>query len=732
MTITVAGIFNLLFLFEAFALREVFMADVVRVEKQIGEKKFILETGKIAKQADGAVVVSYGDTMVLATAVSAPARKELDYFPLSVEYREKLSAAGKFPGGFMKREGRPTTKEVLTSRMIDRPLRPVFPDGYIDEVQIVANVLSADPENDPDILAMVGSSAALAISTIPFNGPVGAVRLSRVEGQFIINPTYEQREKSDFNLILTGGRDAINMIEVDAKQIPEDVAAQAIKIAQQSIKDVCDLIDELVAKCGKKKQEPVIEWDQAIADEISKKYSDNFRNAFAIKLKTERNNTLKDIATGIEEIYCPELKPEEARCSDKLLSRIIDNVQRAVVRDMILKGKRPDGRSFTDIRPITCEVGLLPRAHGSALFTRGETQALVAVTLGTSSDEQIIDGLIPEYGQKFMLHYNFPPYSVGEVKPMRGPGRREIGHGALAEKALEQVRPNIDDFAYTIKIVSDITESNGSSSMASVCGGTLALMDAGVPLLEPVAGISVGLVKEQDKYVLFADIIGDEDHFGDMDFKVAGTKNGITAIQLDIKAPSLSYEIMVESLEMAKQARLKLLAIMEQTISKPREALSVYAPKLTSIEIDPEFIGKLIGPGGKNIKALQEKTGTKIEIEEDGTVFISCVGGDGHLEAKRLIQAMTEPPTVGRIYPNAKVVSIKDFGAFVEIIPGVEGLCHISEVADGYVKNVDSVLKIGDEIPVKLLLIDDQGRFKLSRKAALAQLKAEAEGKAKA
>ncbi len=709
------------------------MADVFRVEKQIGEKKLVLETGKIAKQADGAVIVTYGETMVLATAVSAPQTRELDYFPLSVEYREKLSAAGKFPGGFMKREGRPSTKEVLTSRMIDRPLRPLFPDGYYDEVQIVVNVISADPENDPDVLAMVGASAALAISTVPFNGPVGAVRLSRVDGQFIINPTYENREKSDFNLILTGGPDAINMIEVDAKQIPEDVAAQAIKTAQQSIKDTCDLIEELVAKCGKEKQKPEIEWDQQLADEISSKYSNDFKQAFGIKMKAQRNESVKAIVEKLQEQYCPEPQPgQEPRCSKLLLGRIIDSVQRTIVREMILRGERPDGRSFTDVRPIACEVGLLPRAHGSALFTRGETQSLVAVTLGTSSDEQIVDGLMAEYGQKFMLHYNFPPYSVGEVKPMRGPGRREIGHGALAEKALEQVRPKIDDFAYTIKIVSDITESNGSSSMATVCGGTLALMDAGVPVLEPVAGISIGLVKEKDKHVLLTDIIGDEDHFGDMDFKVAGTKNGITAIQLDIKAESLSYDIMVESLEMAKQARLKLLAIMAQTIDKPRENLSVYAPKLTSIEIDPEFIGKLIGPGGKNIKALQEKTGTKIEIEEDGTVFISCVGGEGHMEAKRLIQAMTEPPTVGRIYPNSKVVSIKDFGAFVEIIPGIEGLCHISELADGYVKNVDSILKIGDEIPVKLLSIDDQGRFKLSRKAALAQMKAEAEGKAKA
>jgi polyribonucleotide nucleotidyltransferase len=709
------------------------MADVVRVEKQIGEKKLILETGKIAKQADGAVIVTYGESMVLVAAVSSPPSRELDYFPLSVEYREKLSAAGKFPGGFMKREGRPSTKEILTSRLIDRPLRPLFPDGYFDEVQISATVISADPENDPDMLAVVGASAALSIGTIPFQGPIGAVRLGRIDGKFVINPTYENREKSDFNLILTGKCDAINMIEVDAKQVSEDIAAEGIKLAQQSIKDICELIDELVAKCGKEKQVPELEWDQTLADEISEKYSAKFKDAFEIKIKSERSIALKEIVTEIAELYCPEPQPgQEPRCSKRLFGRIIDRIQQRIVRDMILAGKRPDGRSASEIRPVSCEVGLLPRSHGSALFTRGETQALVSVTLGTSMDEQIVDGLIEEYGQKFMLHYNFPPYSVGEVKPMRGPGRREIGHGALAEKALEQVRPNIDDFAYTMKIVSDITESNGSSSMATVCGGTLALMDAGVPIVEPVAGISIGLVKEKDKYALLTDIIGDEDHFGDMDFKVAGTKNGITAIQLDIKAESLSYEIMVESLEMARQARLKLIEAITQTISKPREKLSVYAPKLTSIEIDPEFIGKLIGPGGKNIKALQEKTGTKIEIEEDGTVYISCVGGEGHMEARALIQAMTEPPTVGRIYPKSKVVSIKDFGAFVEIIPGVEGLCHISELADGFVKNADSVCKIGDEIPVKLLSMDDQGRFKLSRKAALAQMKAEAEGQAKA
>ena len=704
------------------------MTSVFRVEKQIGQNSLVLETGKIAKQADASVVVTYGETMVLVAVTSAPPREDIDYFPLSVEYREKLSAAGKFPGGFMKREGRPSTKEIITARLIDRPLRPLFPDGYFNEVQVVITVISADQQNDPDVLAMIGASAALSISKVPFQGPIGAVRLSRVEGQFVINPGHEQREKSDFNLVLAGRRDAINMIEIDAKQVPEDVVAEGIQLAHQSIKTICDLIDELVAKCGQEKEVPEIEWDQQIADEIAEKYSDDFGQAFGIKLKSERNTALKEITEKAEELYCtPAEGADEARCSKSLFNRILYNVQRKAVRRLILDGKRPDGRGSKDIRPVTCEVGLLPRSHGSSLFTRGETQSLISVTLGTSRDEQIVDGLLEEYGQKFMLHYNFPPYCVGEVKPIRGPGRREIGHGALAEKALEQVRPNIDDFAYVIKIVSDITESNGSSSMAAVCGGTLALMDAGVPINKPVAGISIGMVKEDDKHVLLTDIIGDEDYFGDMDFKVAGTKDGITAIQLDIKAVSLPHNIIVEALEMARQARLVLLDIMTQTISVSRPELSKHAPKLISVEIDPELIGKIIGPGGKVIKGIQEKTNTKIEIEEDGTVYISCVGGDGHLEAKKIIQAMTEPPTVGRVYLNARVVSVKDFGAFVEILPGIEGLCHISEMADGYVKNVDNVCKVGDEISVKLLMIDEQGRFKLSRKAAMAQLKAEAE-----
>ncbi|HOK66914.1 MAG TPA: polyribonucleotide nucleotidyltransferase [Anaerohalosphaeraceae bacterium] len=695
------------------------MFSIHRVEKMIGGKMLSLETGQIARQAHGAVVAQIGQTMVLSTVVSAEQRsEEIDYFPLNVEYREKYSAAGRFPGGFIKREGRPTTKEILTARMIDRPIRPLFPDGYFNEVQIIATVLSADPLYDPDVLAMIASSAALAISKIPFLGPVGACRLSRVDGKYIFFPTYDEREKSDFNLVLAGRREAVNMIEVDAKQIPEEQAADAIAQAHQVVRQVCDLIDELAARCGQEKEMTASELDPQLVAEITEKTSAAYRQAYQIHGKSERKLALEQIA---EQIVAEYVVPENAepRATLRDVKRILEKVQRTEVRKLLLEGKRPDGRRFTELRPISCQVGLLPRSHGSALFTRGETQALVTCTLGTGRDEQTIDGLTEEYAQSFMLHYNFPPFCVGEVRPVRGPSRREIGHGALAEKALEQVNPKEEDFPYTIKIVSDITESNGSSSMASVCGGTLALMDAGVPILKPVAGISIGLVTEGSRYELLTDIIGDEDHYGDMDFKIAGTDTGITAIQLDIKAEGLPHEIMVAAMERARQARLQILEIMKQTIEKPRPALSPYAPKIITIKIDPEYIGKVIGPSGKMVKSIQEQTGSLIEIEEDGTISISCVGGDGHLVARDIIEAMTTPPQVGRIYRNAKVVAAKDFGVFVEITPGVEGLCHISELSDGYVKNVQDVCKVGDTIDVKLISIDEQGRFKLSRKAVL-------------
>ena len=699
------------------------MFDIHRVEKQIGDTVISIETGLIAKQAHGAVVVQRGETIVLVTAVTAPPKSEdIDYFPLSVDYREKYSAAGKFPGGFMKREGRPSTKEILTARMIDRPIRPLFPDSYFNEVQILVSVISADQDNDPDVLAMIGASAALTISKIPFLGPLGACRLSRVDGKFTVFPTYSQRDSSDFNLVLAGRQEAINMIEIDARQVPEDVVAQAVTTAHETIGQICSLINDLKEKCGQEKEVPLVEIDENVASQIKAKVTDKLQQAYQIQSKTDRNAAVKETFDAGLEQFCEPRNDEDSKCTSSTFRRVFDNIQKEIIRQLILKGKRLDGRTNNEIRPIDCRVAILPRAHGSALFTRGETQALVSVTLGTGQDEQTIDGLVEEYGQKFMLHYNFPPSSVGEVRFIRGPGRREIGHGALAEKALQQVRPLEDDFPYTVKIVSDITESNGSSSMASVCGGCLALMDAGIPILKPVAGISIGMVTDQDKTILLTDIIGEEDHFGEMDFKVAGTRDGITAIQLDIKAEGLPHDIMVQALEEAKNARLKILDTMAKTISESRPDLSVYAPKITSIKIDPELIGKIIGPGGKMIKSIQEQTGSKIEIEDDGTVCISCIGGQGHLEARDIIEEMTTPPQVGKIYKNSKVVSVKDFGVFVEFVPGIEGLCHISELSSEYVKNIESVCKTGDLIPVKLLLIDPQGRFKLSRKAALAEL----------
>jgi polyribonucleotide nucleotidyltransferase len=701
------------------------MFNLIKVEREIAGRTLSIETGKIARQADGAVIVRYGETVVLVAAVVAPPRSEdIDFFPLSVDYRERHSAAGKFPGGFIKREGRPSTKETLTSRMIDRPLRPLFPDGYFNEVQIIASVLSADKENDPDVPAMIGASAALTISKIPFNGPTGACRVGRVNGELVINPTQVQMEQSDLNVLVGGRKDAINMIEVAAKELPEAVIADAVKSGHETVKIVCELIEELQKKVGVKKETPdVFEIDEKLCSKIRSQIADELRGLKLIPVKQQRRVAVKELFDRLVEQYCKSESDSAENQEQTMVSRIFDKIEGEIIRDLALKGKRLDGRGYDDVRPITCEVGLLPRVHGSALFTRGETQALVCITLGTIQDAQIIDGLQDEYSQSFALHYNFPPFSVGEVKPMRGPGRREIGHGALAERALEMVRPPEEEFAYTIRIISDITESNGSSSMASVCGGSLALMDAGVPIKKAVAGISVGLVTaDNGKYVLLTDIIGDEDHHGDMDFKVAGTTEGVTAVQLDIKADGLPHNIMVEAMEKAKNARLKILDTMSKTIDKHRPELSVYAPKLVTVKIDPEFIGKIIGPGGKNIKALQEQTDTTIEIEDDGTVFISCVGGDGHLKAKEMIEAMTQAPKVGTIYPTAKVVSIKDFGAFVEFIPGLEGLCHVSELSDSYVKSVDAVCKLGDIIPVKLLLVDDQGRFKLSRKAAMAEL----------
>jgi len=636
------------------------MFKEVRVEKEIAGRKLVIETGKIARQADGAVLVHYGETVVLVTAVTAPPRfDDIDFFPLSVDYRERHCAGGKFPGGFIKREGRPSTKEILTARMIDRPIRPMFAEGYFQEVQIMASVLSFDGVNDPDILAIVGASAALSISKIPFLGPIAACRLGRVNGELVINPTYEQLKDTDINLLLGGQKEAINMIEVGSKQVTEEDMADAIMTAHKTVADICELIDELQAKVSVEKVTILTEVDADLQSQINDKFTVPMQEAKKIASKQDRNAAVKAIMTEAMSLYGPVAlaeNPEEAAQSETprfqktMVKRAMDKVVKGVIRENLNNGIRVGGRGMDEVRPIACEVGVLPRTHGSALFTRGETQALVMATLGTIRDAQIIDGLADEYAQSFMLHYNFPPFSVGEARPVRGPGRREIGHGALAERSLEAMRPDIETFPYTIRLVSDITESNGSSSMASVCGGSLALMDAGVPLEHPVAGISVGLITDDaGNYKLLTDILGEEDHYGDMDFKVAGTIKGITGIQLDIKMTGLKKEILVETLERAKQARMKILDTMAGALAKPREELSEHAPKMISTVIDPEFIGKVIGPSGKMIKSIQEQTKTTVEIQDDGTIFISCVDGDGHLKAKEIIEMMTRP-TQGR--PN--------------------------------------------------------------------------------
>ncbi len=694
------------------------MSMVKKVEKQIAGRLLSIETGKLAKQASGSVMVRYGETVVFVAVVSSDPREGIDFFPLTVDYREKLSAAGKFPGGFIKREGRPTMKEVLTMRNIDRPCRPRFPAGFRDEVQIQAMVWSADMQNDPDILAMIGAFAALAISDIPFDGPLSAVRVGRVDDEFIINPTTEEREKSSMDLVLGGLKDGVNMIEVGAQELSEEVLAEAIELGHNTIKEICDMILELQADCGKEKYAYEAPDTSALLEMLEEKAGSAFPSVKLITDKQERNDTVKKIFNDFKEEVCPEDSDKEAQYTSELVRSAIEQFTEKVHRDEILAGRRADGRGFEDIRPISGEVAALPRTHGSAIFTRGETQALVTATLGTSDDAQTIDGLMGEYDQRFMLHYNFPPFCVGECRRIMGPGRREIGHGALAERSLSQVLPTLEDFPYTVKLVSDILESNGSSSMASVCGGTLAMMDAGIPIKHPVAGISIGMISNDDKYELITDIIGEEDHFGDMDFKVAGSQKGITGIQLDLKARSLTLDIIRETFGRAKTARLDILHSMLSVIDQPRQNLSIYAPKLVVTTIPPEMIGKLIGPGGSNVKRIQELTEANIEIEDDGTVYISCTSGDGHLRALDMVESMTKPVQIGDLY-DGKVVATKDFGAFIEIAPGKEGMCHISELSDGYVDAVNDVCKVGDEMQVKVIAVDEQGRIKLSRKAVL-------------
>jgi polyribonucleotide nucleotidyltransferase len=690
------------------------------VSRDVGGRTLTLTTGEIAKQASGAVLVQYAETVVFVASQTGPGRPGLDFFPLTVDYRERLAAAGRFPGGFLKREGRPTTREILTARLTDRPIRPLFPKGFRDEVQVMANVLACDRENDPDVWCITGGSASLMVSTMPFQGPIAAARVGLIEGRFVLFPTYEQMKTSRLDLVVAGSEQSILMIEGFGDQIPEEEMADALTFGHQCIVELCRLQQELVDRVGVQ--------HIAVEPPPANPFDDLVRAEAYEKLRTGRVNPMKQersqAARTIRDELVARVFPDGAEVLEdgRTLQQLKDafyTLDKRVCRELTLAGTRLDGRGPTDLRQVDCHVDVLPRVHGSALFTRGETQSLSTVTLGTVRDQQRVDSLFEEYSKPFMLDYNFPSYSVGEVRPIRGPGRREIGHGALAERSLKPVMPEFEKFPYTVRVISDITESNGSSSMASVCCGTLSMMDAGIPISQPIAGISIGLVKEGDRYVLLTDITGDEDHFGDMDFKIAGSQRGITGIQLDLKIDGISAEIIRGTLVQAREARRELLKTMLATIRRPRADIAPSAPRILITKIDPEKIGLLIGPGGKTIREMQESTGTQIDVTDDGTVTIAGPNKEGAESALARIEAMTEEIKVGRVYVG-KVNSIKDFGAFVEIAPGKDGLLHISELAEGYVKSVTDVCKIGDKLEVKVIAVDEQNRVKLSRKALLA------------
>ncbi len=692
-----------------------------KVEGELGGKKVTIETGKIAKQADGAVLVSMEGTVVLVAAQSDDPRPGLDFFPLTVDYRERTSAAGKFPGGFIKREGRPTQKEIITMRLIDRHIRPLFPKGYHAEIQVQCIVMSSDQQNDPDILAMIGASAALSISKIPFSGPTGAARVGFNDGDFKVNPTYDEMELSKLDLVVAGTKEALCMVEAGARELSEDQMLEALSEGHKNIIEIAGMIDKLVAEVGVQKVEfDVPQRDEETWAELVEKHEDDMRAALLTEGKQARHAAMKEFSRSFVEKKTADIEDDVEKAErTKELKNLVHDFASLIERKIIVKEKkRVDGRGLTDIRPIDVELGLFPRTHGSALFTRGETQALVILTLGTASDEQRVDGLKADYSKKFMLDYNFPPFCVGEVKPIRGPGRREIGHGALAERAILAVLPDPEKFAYTMRLVSDIMESNGSSSMATVCGGTLALMDAGVSIRRPVAGIAMGLVMEGDEYSILSDILGSEDHNGDMDFKVAGTGMGITALQMDIKITGITMDVMREAMDQAKEGRKHILQRMIEFIDKPREDMSPYAPRLSQIQINPEKIGSLIGPGGKTIKMIQEQAKVNIEVEDDGTVLVSGASRDCVEKGIALVEDVTGEVEVGKVY-NGKVVSIKDFGAFMEVLPGQEGLCHVSELSEEFVRNVSDVVKVGEVYKVKVINVDESGKIKLSRKAAL-------------
>ena len=691
------------------------MESIMTIE--LGGKTLTVETGKVARQAHGSAMVRLGDTVILATAVEAKdIDEERDWFPLFVDYREKAYAAGKIPGGFFKREGRPSEKETVSARLIDRTLRPLFAEGYSKEVQIMVLVLSSDQENDADALGLIGASTALSISPIPFHHPVGAVRIGRLNGELVINPTFSELEQSDMDLVVAGTREFVNMMEGECREVSEGDLLSALQFGHEKIKQIVGLQEELKAKLGKPKPEVEIPPENPeLVEAVTALGLEKIREANRAVDKLDRQEKLYLLLDSVT-LELLERFPE----TERKIKTILEDLEKKDMRQMILEeGKRIDGRGVSEVRPITCEVGILPRTHGSAVFTRGQTQSLTVATLGTKIDEQRVDDLEGESTKSYMLHYNFPPFSVGEIKPIRGPGRREIGHGALAERAIQPVIPNDEAFPYTVRIVSDILESNGSSSMAAVCGGTLSLMDAGVPIKAPVAGIAMGLVKGEDRHAILTDILGVEDHLGDMDFKVTGTRQGITAFQMDVKIAGVNLTLMEQALKEAKEARLHVLDMMEQTIAEPRAELSAYAPRIIIIKVKPEKIGAIIGPGGKMIRSIIEESGAKIDIEDDGSVFIASVDQKAGELAQQLILKLIEEPEVGKEYMG-KVRRITPFGAFVEILPNQDGLVHISELENRRVNKVEDVLSLGDEVKVKIIGIDAEGKIRLSRKACLA------------
>ena len=670
----------------------------------------------MAKQADGAALVRYGETVVLVTAVAAKDLKlDTDFFPLTVDYQEKTFAAGKIPGGFFKREGRPSEKEILTCRLIDRSIRPLFAEGLRCETQVIATVLSADRENDPDVIAMLGTSVALHVSDIPFNGPLAGVRIGRIDGRWVMNPTQSQLEQSDVDIFLSGSRDAIVMVEGGAQVVPEEEILEALFAGHEAIQPLLQIQEEIRREIGKPKRHvPLAQLDHAVARRVEDLALTRLRQALEVPEKLERYKRIAEVKGEVVPLALAEFPDKQ-----KDIKGAFEELKRNVFRGLVIqKERRIDGRGLKDVRPITCETGVLPRTHGSALFTRGETQALVVTTLGTTSDEQRVDALIGEHFKKFMLHYNFPPFSVGEVKFLRGPGRREIGHGNLAERALVPVLPAEDGFPYTIRIVAEILESNGSTSMATVCGGSLSLMDAGVPVAAPVAGIAMGLIKEGEHVRVLSDILGDEDHLGDMDFKVAGTADGVTSLQMDIKISGVNREVMHQALHQAKEGRLHILGIMNATLPAARTSVSGHAPRIITLRVKPEKIREIIGPGGKVIRGIIEATGVKMDVEDDGTVTIASIDAAASQKAVEMVQRIAAEAEIGKIYKGT-VRKIVEFGAFVEILPGTDGLVHISQLAPERVRKVSDVLKEGDEVLVKVLEIDKQGKIRLSRKEAL-------------